>query len=104
MFLHKISKMQLLTTQETSFLSQVYGGKWERYAIESYFARANYDYDGKYVATAVLRADASSRFGQNYRWGYFPSLSAGWNLHKEDFWVYDNINQLKLKAGYGFER
>ena len=80
---------------------QVYGGKWERYAIESYFARANYDYDGKYVATAVLRADASSRFGQNYRWGYFPSLSAGWNMHKEDFWVYDNINQLKLKAGYG---
>jgi len=80
---------------------QIYGGKWERYAIESYFARANYDYDGKYVATAVLRADASSRFGQNYRWGYFPSISAGWNLHKEDFWVYDNVNQLKLKAGYG---
>ena len=49
----------------------------------------------------MLRADASSRFGQNYRWGYFPSISAGWNLHKEDFWVYDNVNQLKLKAGYG---
>ena len=80
---------------------QVYGGKWERYAIESYFARANYDYDGKYVATAIIRGDASSRFGSNNRWGYFPSLSAGWNLHKEDFWVYDNINQLKLKAGYG---
>jgi TonB-linked SusC/RagA family outer membrane protein len=80
---------------------QVYGGKWERYAIESYFGRANYDYDGKYVATAILRADASSRFGSNYRWGYFPSLSAGWNIHKEDFWIYDNINQLKLKAGYG---
>lgn len=80
---------------------QVYGGIWERYAIESYFARANYDYKGKYVATAVLRADASSNFGANYRWGYFPSLSAGWNIHKEDFWVYDNINQLKVKAGYG---
>ena len=80
---------------------QVYGGYWERYAIESYFARANYDYKGKYVATAVMRADASSNFGANYRWGYFPSLSAGWNIHKEDFWVYDNVNELKVKAGYG---
>ena len=44
---------------------QVYGGRWERYAIESYFGRVNYDYDGKYVATAILRGDASSRFGQN---------------------------------------
>lgn len=80
---------------------QVYGGRWERYAIESYFGRVNYDYDGKYVATAILRGDASSRFGQNNRWGYFPSLSAGWNVHKEDFWIYDNVNTLKLKAGYG---
>jgi len=80
---------------------QVYGGKWERYAIESYFGRVNYDYDGKYVATAILRADASSRFGQNNRWGYFPSLSAGWNVHKENWWVYDNVNTLKFKAGYG---
>ena len=80
---------------------QVYGGYWERYAIESYFGRANYDYKGKYVATAILRADASSNFGANYRWGYFPSLSAGWNLHKEDFWIYDKVNTLKLKAGYG---
>lgn len=80
---------------------QVYGGYWERYAIESYFGRINYDYDGKYVATAILRADASSNFGANYRWGYFPSLSAGWNLHKEDFWIYDKVNQLKMKAGWG---
>ena len=80
---------------------QVYGGYWERYAIESYFARANYDYEGKYVATAIIRADASSNFGANYRWGYFPSVSAGWNLHKENFWVFDNVNTMKLKAGYG---
>ncbi len=80
---------------------QVYGGYWERYAIESYFGRVNYDYQGKYVATAIMRADASSNFGSNYRWGYFPSVSAGWNIHKEDFWIYDNVNTLKLKAGYG---
>lgn len=80
---------------------QVYGGYWERYAIESYFSRANWDYQGKYVATAVLRADASSNFGANYRWGYFPSLSAGWNLHEEDFWAFDKINRMKLKAGWG---
>ena len=79
----------------------VYGGKWERYAIESYFGKVNYNYDGKYMATAILRADASSRFGQNYRWGYFPSVSAGWNLHKEDFWASEAVNELKLKGGYG---
>ena len=79
----------------------IYGGRWERYAIESYFGRANYNYEGKYMATAILRADASSRFGQNFRWGYFPSVSAGWNIHKEDFWVSDVIDELKLKSGYG---
>ena len=55
---------------------QVGGGKWERYAIESYFTRLNYNYQDKYVATAIMRADASVRFGPNFRWGYFPSVSA----------------------------
>jgi TonB-linked SusC/RagA family outer membrane protein len=81
---------------------QVGGGKWERYAIESYFTRLNYNYQDKYVATAIMRADASTRFGPNFRWGYFPSISAGWNLHNEDFWSDDSkIQTLKIRTGYG---
>lgn len=85
---------------ETS--EQVFGGRWERYAIESYFSRMTYSYKGKYNVTAIMRADASSRFGPNYRWGYFPSISAGWNVNDEDFWVKnDLINALKVRAGWG---
>ena len=80
----------------------VYGGKWERYAIESYFSRVNYNFNGKYLLTAILRADASSRFGSNYRWGYFPSISGGWNMHEESFWKSNKyIQTLKLKSGWG---
>lgn len=68
----------------------------------SYFARVNYDYDNKYMASAVFRADGSFRFGPNNKFGYFPSFSAGWNAKKEDFlqdvaW----INYLKLRASWG---
>ena len=80
---------------------RVYGGKWERYAIESYFGRVNYDYDDRYLATVILRADASSRFGPNFRWGYFPSISTGWNLHKESWWSSKLISSMKIRAGYG---
>jgi TonB-linked SusC/RagA family outer membrane protein len=81
---------------------QVYAGKWERYAIESYFSRLNYNYKGKYLLTAIMRADASSNFGTNYRWGYFPSVSAGWNIADEDFFPQSNaVNYMKLRAGWG---
>jgi TonB-linked SusC/RagA family outer membrane protein len=81
---------------------QVYGGKWERYAIESYFSKVNYNYKGKYLFSGILRADASSNFGTNYKWGYFPSVSAGWNITDEDFFPEtDAINYMKLRAGWG---
>lgn len=81
---------------------QVYGGIWERYAIESYFSRLNYNYKGKYLLTAIMRADASSNFGTNYRWGYFPSISAGWNITDEEFFpATDAINYMKLRTGWG---
>lgn len=81
---------------------QIYGGIWERYAIESYFSRLNYNYQGKYMLTAIMRRDASSNFGTNYRWGTFPSLSAGWNITDEDFFPQtDAVNYMKLRAGWG---
>ena len=67
----------------------------------SYFGRLNYNYDGKYLFTASLRADASSKLNPNDQWGYFPSAAFAWNLHKEDFIGDSFFNQLKLRVGYG---
>ncbi|QNK76518.1 TonB-dependent receptor [Winogradskyella sp. PAMC22761] len=68
----------------------------------SYFGRLNYDYDSKYLLTATLRADASSKLNPDDRWGYFPSVALAWNLHNEDFLNdSNNVNELKLRVGYG---
>lgn len=77
------------------------GGKGH-WAMESYFARANYTFRDKYSISASFRADGSSNFGPNNRWGYFPGVSAGWTLSNEEF--IKNIlpeTYLKLRAGYG---
>ncbi|HEX6983703.1 MAG TPA: TonB-dependent receptor [Balneolaceae bacterium] len=72
------------------------------YSFLSFFTRANYDYKGKYLATLSIRADGSSRFGKNNRFGYFPAVSAGWILTKENFLSeIDFLSFLKLRASYG---
>jgi len=68
----------------------------------SFYGRINYDYKGKYLLQGTLRRDGSSAFGINNRWGMFPSVSAGWNIDKEDFMQdVDFVSALKLRAGYG---
>jgi TonB-linked SusC/RagA family outer membrane protein len=68
----------------------------------SYLGRLNYNYDGKYLFSASIRKDASSRFGANKRWGTFPSVSLGWNIAKEDFLSnVPAISNLKLRASWG---
>lgn len=67
----------------------------------SYFGRLNYDFKGKYLITATVRADASSKLNPKDRWGYFPSVAVAWNINKEDFVKSKTINELKLRAGYG---
>lgn len=68
----------------------------------AFFGRANYDYEGKWLATASLRYEGSSKFGANNKWGLFPAVSAGWRISKEDFMSDVNwINDLKLRADYG---
>jgi TonB-linked SusC/RagA family outer membrane protein len=67
----------------------------------SYFGRLNYDYKGKYLLTATLRADASSKLNPNDRWGYFPSVAVAWNISREDFMENSVFNNLKLRVGYG---
>lgn len=72
-------------------------------ALLSYFAKANYAYDDKYLASATIRRDGSSRFGQNNRYAYFPAGSIGWRLSQENF-IKDNvkfISDLKLRFGWG---
>jgi len=86
----------------TSSNASASGGPGNPSAIMSLFARANWSYADKYMVTATLRRDGSSRFGENYRYGIFPSASLGWNLHKEDFlsgvrW----IDALKVRASWG---
>lgn len=67
----------------------------------SYFGRVNYDYEGKYLITATLRADSSSKLNPDDRWGYFPSVAVAWNMHNEDFLSDTVFNELKLRAGFG---
>uniref|UniRef100_F4CDC8 TonB-dependent receptor plug n=1 Tax=Sphingobacterium sp. (strain 21) TaxID=743722 RepID=F4CDC8_SPHS2 len=72
------------------------------WAMISYLGRVNYNYKNRYFLSAVLRRDGSSRFGANNRFGYFPSVSAGWVISDEQFFEsVKAINNLKLRASYG---
>jgi TonB-linked SusC/RagA family outer membrane protein len=75
----------------------------DRDNLLSYFGRVSYNYQEKYMLSATFRADASSRFGANNRWGYFPSVSAGWVLTNEDFMTgaHDWMDFLKIRASWG---
>jgi TonB-linked SusC/RagA family outer membrane protein len=77
-----------------------YGGADES-AWQSFFGRANYTLDNKYLLSASFRADGSSKFGKNNRFGYFPSVSAGWIVSHEDFWKEGLVNFLKIRASWG---
>lgn len=67
----------------------------------SYFLRAEYGYDERYLVSALVRRDASTNFGPNNQWATFPSVAAAWNISEEDFFNFNTINQLKLRTSYG---
>lgn len=77
-----------------------YGGSSE---IASYIARVNYSFMNRYLLTVNFRADGSSNFATNNRWGYFPGVSVAWKMHEEDFMQKTSgwLSELKLRAGYG---
>lgn len=83
-------------------LGDVYSYKGKSNLV-SFFGRANYSYDGKYMATATIRRDGSSRFGANNKWGVFPSASVAWRISDENFmnWSDNWLGNLKLRVGYG---
>ncbi|MDT8886779.1 SusC/RagA family TonB-linked outer membrane protein [Aquirufa regiilacus] len=75
------------------------GSNLIQWTIASYMARINYDYKGKYLLTVTARRDGSSRFGENTKWGNFPGVALGWNLHQENFMKrLTFIDELKLRA------
>jgi TonB-linked SusC/RagA family outer membrane protein len=79
-----------------------YAGDFTEHKIYSVFSRINYSFADKYLFTGIIRNDGSTRFGYNKKYGNFPSFSAGWNVHKENFWkMNDVINSLKIRGGYG---
>lgn len=93
------NKPYISQTQKNFKASDAY---WHR-ATAGYFARLNYDYDGKYLVEMNLRYDGSSRFLADKRWALFPSFSAGWNIAREGFFepLSDKIGLLKLRASWG---
>ncbi|MGP1623156.1 SusC/RagA family TonB-linked outer membrane protein [Bacteroides heparinolyticus] len=73
------------------------------WATRGFFGRINYDYDGRYLVEVNGRYDGSSRFAPDHRWGFFPSVSLGWNINRERFMesLTDVVSNLKLRASYG---
>lgn len=78
------------------------GGNETEWALFSYMARVNYDYGNRYLLTATIRRDGSSRFGRNKRWGTFPSVSAAWRISEEQWFKKTNfLSDLKIRLSYG---
>jgi TonB-linked SusC/RagA family outer membrane protein len=72
------------------------------HTILSFIGSADYDYDDRYLASFSMRADGSSNFGANNRFGYFPALSAGWRISNEKFFKSKIVNDLKVRGSYGY--
>lgn len=114
-FQYNISRRAELTAEPGSFANDIIptlnnaiispGGSFtskSQWGLTSYFARVNYAYDQRYLLSASLRTDGSSRFGPDTRWGYFPSASVAWRISEEDFFGDGGtVNNLKLRASYG---
>ena len=93
---------ELTTELDNATKATDVGGNSLRWALMSYMARLHYSYDDRYLVTATFRADGSSKFGKDNRFGYFPSFAAAWNIGNESFMQsVKSISQLKLRAGYG---
>lgn len=90
---HRLGDASQITNANTNLV------EW---ALLSYMARVNYGYKGKYLLTGTIRADGSSRFGENNRFGTFPSVAFGWNMHQEGFLKSSSwVDQLKFRVSYG---
>ena len=93
---------ELTTELDNATKATDVGGNSYRWALMSYMARLHYSYDDRYLLRATFRADGSSKFGKDNRFGYFPSFAAAWNIGNEAFMQsVKPVSLLKLRAGYG---
>lgn len=88
------------TTYANGPRMSVSGSGYEN-SLASYFGRVIYNYQEKYLLNATFRADGTSNFAKGYRWGYFPSVSAGWVVSNEDFFQNSPVSFFKLRASWG---
>lgn len=78
-------------------------GNWDRWAMMSYYGKANYTFNRRYLVEGTLRRDGSSRFGKGHKWGTFPSIGFGWNVHEENFIKHNVsfIDNFKIRGSFG---
>lgn len=88
---------------QTSIGEPIVSEGLNHWSTEGYFGRFTYNYDERYLIETNLRYDGTSKFREGKRWGFFPSFSAGWNVHKETFWqpIQKVINTLKVRGSWG---
>jgi TonB-linked SusC/RagA family outer membrane protein len=87
--------------QDLNLVQNPPGGFARVNELQSFFGRATYSFKDRYLATATLRVDGSSKFGTNNQYGYFPSFSLGWRISEESFMKSSPFSDLKLRAGWG---
>ncbi|GLR16459.1 SusC/RagA family TonB-linked outer membrane protein [Portibacter lacus] len=96
------SETQQFYNLGTASIINSVGSNLSQWTILSYMGRINYSINDKYLLTATLRGDGSSRFGANTKWGYFPGIALAWNMAEEDFIKsIDAIDLMKLRVSYG---
>lgn len=95
-----LNDLSLAGTDAKGATKQYIDGEQSEYALLGYFGRVNYDYKGRYLLELSGRYDGSSRFASGHRWGFFPSMSAGWRISEEPFFAPAKkvVNNLKLRA------
>lgn len=93
----------LVPTLNGSSVPIAVGGTESKFVTEGLFSRINYDYNGKYLLSLTARYDGASNLGSANRFGFFPGVGIGWNLHKENFWkaIPTTVSSLKLRGSYG---
>lgn len=89
-------------TQISSASTTAASQNWSKSTLASFFAKADYNFAGRYLINASIRADGSSRFGNDRKWGYFPAVGAAWRIKQEEFLKDVTVlSDLKLRASYG---
>lgn len=91
----------LIPTLNASASAKSVKGDETTQAIAGFFGRVNYDYQDKYLISVSARFDGASNLGDDHKWGFFPGVSVGWNVHNEKFWAPLDFMELKLRASYG---